>query len=142
MVPRDEGLVSHDPQSVTVLRGRVLSFVSEPQGVDDAASYRYIEDGAVVIGGDGKIIMIGPFNPKAAAHHTVIDHRPHLILPGFIVPMHAGVYGLVAVYTYFIGLIDHSGVRVRWKLPASASPPLDCIKYSRTPSNSDATWST
>ena len=26
--------------------------------------------------GDGKIIMVGEFNPKAAAHHEVIDHRP------------------------------------------------------------------
>ncbi|MEQ1900870.1 MAG: guanine deaminase [Devosia sp.] len=70
---------------VKVLRGRVLSFVEEPQGVDDAASYRYIEDGAVVIGG-GKIIMVGEFNPKAAAHHEVIDHRPNLIMAGFIDP--------------------------------------------------------
>lgn len=70
---------------VKVLRGRVLSFVEEPQSVDDAASYRYIEDGAVVIGG-GKIIMVGEFNPKAAAHHEVIDHRPNLIMAGFIDP--------------------------------------------------------
>ena len=70
---------------VKVLRGRVLSFVDEPQAVDDTASYRYIEDGAVVIG-DGKIIMVGEYNAKAAAHHEVIDHRPHLILAGFIDP--------------------------------------------------------
>ncbi len=73
------------PHDVTVLRGRVLTFHSEPQGPDDTASYRYIEDGAVVVG-DGKIIMIGEFNPRAAAHHTVIDHRPNLIMPGFIDP--------------------------------------------------------
>ena len=70
---------------VKVLRGRVLTFIEEPQAVDDHASYRYIEDGAVVIG-DGKILMVGEFNPKAAAHHEVIDHRPHLILPGVIDP--------------------------------------------------------
>ena len=29
-----------------------------------------------------------------------------------------------------------------WKCRASASPPLDCMKYSRTPSSSAATWST
>ena len=78
--------MTHDPQNVTVLRGRVLTFLEQPQGHDDAASYRYIEDGAVVIGPDGKIIMIGEFKPEAAAHHTVIDHRPHLILPGLIDP--------------------------------------------------------
>jgi guanine deaminase len=77
--------VSHDPQSVTVLRGRVLTFIEEPQSLDDSASYRYIEDGAVVIR-DGKIIMIGPFRPEAAAHHKVVDHRPNLIMAGFIDP--------------------------------------------------------
>ncbi len=74
-----------DPTDVKVLRGRVLSFVDEPQGIDDTKSYRYIEDGAVVVGG-GKIIMVGAFNPKAAAHHEVIDHRGKLILPGLIDP--------------------------------------------------------
>jgi guanine deaminase len=63
----------------------VLTFVEEPQSPDDTASYRYIEDGAVVIG-DGKILMIGEFKPEAAAHHQVIDHRPNLILPGLIDP--------------------------------------------------------
>ena len=33
----------------TILRGRVLTFVSEPQSIDDAASYRYLEDGAITI---------------------------------------------------------------------------------------------
>jgi guanine deaminase len=75
--------VSERPQSVKVLRGRVLTFIEEPQGPDDTASYRYIEDGAVVIG-DGKIVMVGEFKPQAAAYHEVIDHRPHLILPGLI----------------------------------------------------------
>jgi guanine deaminase len=30
--------------------------------------------------------MVGEFNPKAAAHHEVIDHRGKLILPGLIDP--------------------------------------------------------
>ena len=74
-----------DASEVKVLRGRVLSFVDEPASIDDAKSYRYIEDGAVVVGG-GKIIMVGEFNPKAAAHHEIIDHRGKLILPGLIDP--------------------------------------------------------
>jgi guanine deaminase len=74
-----------DASDVKVLRGRVLSFIDEPQAIDDAGSYQYIEDGAVVVGG-GKIIMVGEFNPKAAAHHEVIDHRGKLILPGLIDP--------------------------------------------------------
>ena len=67
-----------------VLRGRVLTFVDEPQGVDDAASYRYIEDGAVVDRRRQDRRWSASSTPKAAAHHEVIDHRPHLILPGFI----------------------------------------------------------
>lgn len=74
-----------DASDVKVLRGRVLSFIDEPGSFDDAKSYRYIEDGAVVVGG-GKIIMVGEFNPKAAAHHEVIDHSGKLILPGLIDP--------------------------------------------------------
>jgi len=57
------------------------------------------------------------FTTTAVHPVELVIFASFLILPGFIVPMHAGVYGLVAVYTYFIGLIDHSGVRVRWKLP-------------------------
>ena len=67
-----------DRADVKVLRGRVLSFIDEPQALDDATAYRYIEDGAVVVGG-GKVIMVGEFNPKAAAHHEVIDHRGKLL---------------------------------------------------------------
>ena len=69
-----------------ILRGRVLTFISEPCGADDHESYRYIEDGAVVID-QGKIVSVGEYNdglklvaPKA----DVIDHRPNLIMPGFI----------------------------------------------------------
>lgn len=67
----------------TILRGRVLTFVSEPQGLDDAASYRYFEDGAVTIA-DGKVIAVGDYATVQASGAEVIDHRPNLILPGFI----------------------------------------------------------
>jgi guanine deaminase len=71
--------------SVKILRGRVLTFLAEPRGPDDTECYRYIEDGAVVIA-DGKIVMVGDFDEKKASApgHEVIDHRPNLILPGFI----------------------------------------------------------
>lgn len=70
---------------IRILRGRVLTFLAEPLGPEDAASYRYIEDGAVVIA-DGKVLMIGPYDPARAGQpgHEVIDHRPNLILPGLI----------------------------------------------------------
>ncbi|HEV7346075.1 MAG TPA: guanine deaminase [Devosia sp.] len=67
--------------SRTILRGRVLTFVSEPQGIDDTSSYRFFEDGGITIE-DGKIIAVGHYAPVADAE--VIDHRPHLIMPGFI----------------------------------------------------------
>jgi guanine deaminase len=69
--------------SRTVLRGRVLSFVSEPQGIDDTASYRYFADGMVVIA-DGKVASVGDFDAGVVGDAEIIDHRPHLILPGFI----------------------------------------------------------
>lgn len=96
--------MSHAPADVTVLRGRVLSFVAEPQGPNDAASYRYIEDGAVVIAG-GRILMVGEFNPKAAAHHRVIDHRPNLILPGFIDP-HIHMPQMQVIGSYAANLLE------------------------------------
>ncbi|HEV7718275.1 MAG TPA: amidohydrolase family protein, partial [Arsenicitalea sp.] len=67
----------------TILRGRVLTFVEEPQGLDDVASYRYYEDGAVFIA-DGKIVSVGDYNKANIAGATVIDHHPNLILPGLI----------------------------------------------------------
>ena len=97
--------MSHDPIGVKVLRGRVLSFVAEPQGRDDAASYRYVEDGAVVIGPDGKIIMVGEYNARAAAQHEVIDHRPYLILPGFIDP-HIHFPQMQVIASYAANLLE------------------------------------
>jgi guanine deaminase len=69
----------------TVLRGRVLSFVDEPKGADDAASYRYWEDGAVFIN-DGRIVSVGDYHQHNIAGASVIDHHPNLILPGLIDP--------------------------------------------------------
>jgi guanine deaminase len=67
----------------TILRGRVLTFVDEPQAADDHASYRYYEDGAVFIA-DGKIVSVGDYHKANIAGATVIDHHPNLILPGLI----------------------------------------------------------
>ena len=67
----------------TILRGRVLSFIDEPKSAGDVSSYRYIEDGAVFIN-DGKIVSVGEYHKANIAGATVIDHHPHLILPGLI----------------------------------------------------------
>ncbi len=64
-----------------ILRGRVFDFLDEPQTPGDG-SYRYIEDGAILLD-QGRIVAVGDF---AALDNgaEVIDHRPHLLMPGFI----------------------------------------------------------
>ncbi len=71
----------------TLLRGRLLSFDRAPEGPDDAAAHTYLDDGGLLLS-DGLIAARGPFAEIAAAHPEagVIDHRPHLILPGLIDP--------------------------------------------------------
>ena len=67
----------------TLLRGRVLTFVGAPLADDDASAYRYFEDGGVLVE-NGLIMACGDFAEIEAEGAEVIDHRPHLILPGFI----------------------------------------------------------
>ena len=69
-----------------LIRGRVLSFLREPAGVEDRASYLFEEDGAVLVR-DGRIVAVGEHAGVAAQagpDATVADHRPNLVLPGFI----------------------------------------------------------
>jgi lathosterol oxidase len=40
-----------------------------------------------------------------------------VLLPAVLVPVHWAVYVMVVAYTYLIGMIDHSGIDVRWPLP-------------------------
>src|SRR3546814_172696 len=68
-----------------LLRGRLLSFTREPQGIDDHESYRYFEDGEIE-SVDGTITHVGPFDGVPDAGTRIIDHRPHLLLPGLIDP--------------------------------------------------------
>ncbi|WP_208153154.1 guanine deaminase [Sinorhizobium medicae] len=69
-----------------LIRGRTLSFHREPQGIDDKASYAYESDGALlvengVITASGAYAMVQAGVPENVAE---VDHRPHLIVPGFI----------------------------------------------------------
>ncbi|WP_439492928.1 guanine deaminase [Bosea sp. (in: a-proteobacteria)] len=67
------------------LRGRLLWFVADPHDVGEAA-HRYVADGVLVIEG-GVIRAVGPAEailPTLPAGAEIIDHRPHLIMPGFI----------------------------------------------------------
>ena len=44
----------------TLIRGRLLSFLRRPEAIDDAASYRYEDDGGLLVA-DGKILAAGPY---------------------------------------------------------------------------------
>ncbi|MEM6382903.1 MAG: guanine deaminase [Pseudomonadota bacterium] len=70
-----------------LLRARTLTFDTVPQTGDDTGALTYESDGAIFIA-DGRIAASGSFEsvraeaPKA----RIVDHRPHLLLPGFIDP--------------------------------------------------------
>jgi len=73
-------------QAPTLLRGRLLSFNSALSGPQDTDAYTYQEDGAVLIV-DGKIAAQGAYDavrPIVPENARTVDHRPNLILPGFI----------------------------------------------------------
>jgi guanine deaminase len=70
----------------TLLRGRTLSFLRWPQAIDDRSAWRYEEDGGLLIQ-DGRIIAAGDYaevEKQAGQAVEKIDHRPNLLLPGFI----------------------------------------------------------
>lgn len=64
-----------------ILRGRVLTFCRRPEGNDDDSAYSYFEDGGVAVD-NGLITAVGDFTDMPDGE--IIDHRPHLIMPGFI----------------------------------------------------------
>ncbi len=64
-----------------LIRGRVLGFHADPAVTDD--NHRYIEDGAILIEA-GKIVAVGDYASLARPDLAETDHRPHLIMPGFI----------------------------------------------------------
>ncbi len=72
--------------TATLLRGRLLTFTSAPKGPEDTSSYTYESNGALLIS-NGVIKARGSYaDVKAAASEPFdeIDHRPHLLMPGFI----------------------------------------------------------
>ncbi len=74
--------------SSCAIRGRLLTFVRAPRGAGDAQSYRYIDDGIILVK-DGRIEAVGPaneLNAQLPAGMPVERHAGALILPGFIDP--------------------------------------------------------
>ena len=92
--------------SALLLRGRVLSFRSKPEGIDDRAAYLFEEDGGVLVR-DGAIEAVGDFAAVAgqAPGARVVDHRPHLILPGFI-DAHVHMPQMQVIASYGAELLD------------------------------------
>lgn len=90
-----------------ILRGRTLSFLRKPEAHDDTASYRYEEDGALLVS-DGKIVAVGDFasvRTKASGDAEIIDHRPLLLTAGFIDP-HIHFPQMQVVASYAANLLE------------------------------------
>ena len=90
-----------------LIRGRTLTFLRAPEAADDHAAYAYDEDGAVLVS-DGKIVASGAYDTvkaQAGPDPETIDHRPHLILPGFI-DGHVHVPQMQIIASYGAELLD------------------------------------
>lgn len=90
-----------------LLRGRLLTFITEPESIGDRASYRYEEDGGLLIE-DGRIAAIGDWSLIArelSSNIAVVDHRPHLIMPGFI-DAHVHMPQMQVIASYGAELLD------------------------------------
>lgn len=88
----------------TLLRGRILTFRADPKSFDDAVIY--IEDGALLLS-DGMIETLGTWSEvKLKANGACeVDHRPHLLMPGFI-DMHIHFPQLQIVASWGSQLLD------------------------------------
>ncbi len=84
LAPKEQGVTRSGGDAV-IHRARLLDFLREPAGHDDLAACRYEEDGALLVKGGG-ILARGSFDEIRRAHPDlpVEDHRPLLLLPGFI----------------------------------------------------------
>jgi Delta7-sterol 5-desaturase len=62
---------------------------------------------------------VAPVVFAASAMHVVefLTFEAILMLPAFVLPVHWAVYLAVILYTNFVGMVDHSGIRVQWPFP-------------------------
>jgi len=72
--------------STQAFRGRLLDFQDDPATAPSGRAHRYIEDGLLVVE-DGLVAEAGATAELRKRHGSdleIVDHRPHLLLPGFI----------------------------------------------------------
>jgi len=90
-----------------LIRGRTLSFLRWPESTDDHAAYRYEEDGALLVS-NGRIVAAGTYADVASQAREgieTVDHRPHLVLPGFI-DCHVHMPQMQIIASYGAELLD------------------------------------
>lgn len=90
-----------------LLRGRVLSFHRAPVSLDDYSSFHFEGDGAVIVE-DGIIIAFGSYDQvKLMAPNDIeeVDHRPNLLMPGFI-DMHVHLPQMQVIASYAPNLLE------------------------------------
>ncbi|WP_075289656.1 guanine deaminase [Pararhizobium arenae] len=91
----------------TLIRARTLSFLRAPLAMDDSGAYRYESDGALLVA-DGIILASGSYSTvreHAPADVIEIDHRPHLVVPGFI-DTHAHFPQMQVIGSYAANLLE------------------------------------
>ncbi|MEM9575258.1 MAG: guanine deaminase, partial [Pseudomonadota bacterium] len=71
--------------TIVIARGRLLWFSREPVDESDQSAFSYIEDGGLVAK-NGLIVWSGDWAemPDQFRNIEYVDHRPKLILPGFV----------------------------------------------------------
>lgn len=83
------------------IRGRLLWFDADPAEEGEGRSVRYVADGLVVVD-KGIIREVGEASallPRLRSETLFADHRPHLVMPGFIDPhLHMPQTQVIASY--------------------------------------------
>ena len=106
----------------TLLRGRVLSFHADP--AETADSHRFWENGAILVE-DGRILAVGDYADTRDPEAREIDHRPHIIMAGFIDPhIHFPQVQVVAAWAAQLldWLNDHTfPIEAQYRDPAHAA---------------------
>jgi len=79
-------MTEYGSRSAKVLLGRTLSFHDDPADVGEAASHRFEEQGALVVGPDGRIVWAGDRAglPEDTDRLPREDYGAAILLPGFI----------------------------------------------------------